>query len=495
MVKPIELAQLNVDLTNYRIGEFDTQREAIKALLKHQGKKIVNLARDILDLGMLNPSEHLIVIHDPEEDGQFLVLEGNRRVAALKTLDAPGLADGLPIAKDFAKLAAQFAGTPIRTVSCLVMKSRSEALPWIERKHSTKLEGRGVEQWDAVAHARAEADKGMVRPSKASIDYLQGKGMLPHSVEHALAKKTTTVDRVLNMPYFTQILGVAFDTKTGGLTFENGDETAGTDLLLRILHRMAEKSFTVNDVRTRDQRTAFIDDYAAYAVTKKPNGSGGGAAGGGNSGGTSGGGSNGAGGDGTSASGGTNGAAGSGASGSGASTSGSGSTAGTGTTTGKKKSASNTLSRKFLIPSGGEWVLKIKAARLNRVYLEGRKLDVQEYTNAAAVLLRVFIEISSDAFLMARKVPVPKGTSNWSDRGNTLDKKIESVLAQLDPASKDKELAWARKRGDANAIHSIDTLHGYMHSLVADPDPTEVKRTYERWHPYLRKMFENMETI
>jgi len=275
MVKPIELARLNVDLTNYRIGEFDTQRDAIKALLTHQGKKIANLARDILELGMLNPSEHLIVIHDPEEDGQFLVLEGNRRVAALKTMDTPALAEGLPIAKDFVKLAPQFAAKPIRTVSCLVMKSKEEALPWVERKHSTRLEGRGLEQWDALAHARAEADKGMVRPSKASMDYLRTQGALPHTMEISLNKKTSTVDRVLKMPYFTQTLGVIFDTGTGAVSFENGDAVSGTKLLDHILRRMAEKSFTVNDVRTREQRTDFIDSYIGYAVKKTANGAGG----------------------------------------------------------------------------------------------------------------------------------------------------------------------------------------------------------------------------
>lgn len=507
MVKPIELAQLNVDLTNYRIGEFDTQREAIKALLAHQGKKIVNLARDILELGTLNPSEHLIVIHDPEEEGQYLVLEGNRRVAALKTMATPALADGLPIAKDFAKLAPQFAESPVRAVSCLVMKSKAEALPWIERKHSTRLEGRGVEPWDAPAHARAEADKGKIRPSKASLDYLRGRGALPHAVEAALSKKTTTVDRVLNMPYFTQVLGIAFDTKTGAITFENGDEAAGANLLLRILRNMSEKAFTVNDVRTKDQRKAFIDGYAAFSVKKKPNGSSGGSGGGSGDagGGSSGGGgsadsSGGAGTSGNSSGGGSNSSGGSpsgsgGSAGSSGSGSGSTSAVAAGATKGKKKSASNSLNRKMLIPSGGEWVLKIKVPRLNRIYLEGRKLDVEEYANAAAVVLRVFIELSSDAFLMALKVPVPKGASGWSDLGISLDKKIESVLAQLDPSSKDKDLAWARKRGDKAAIHSIDTLHGYMHNIGADPDPTEVKRIYERWHPYLRQMFEKMETI
>lgn len=500
MVKPIELAQLNVDLTNYRIGEFDTQREAIKALLTHQGKKIVNLARDIMDLGTLNPSEHLIVIHDPEEEGQYLVLEGNRRVAALKTMDTPALAEGLPIAKDFTKLAAQFAENPIRTVSCLVMKTKAEAFPWIERKHSTQLEGRGVEQWDALAHARAEADKGKVRPSKASIDYLRGRGVLPHTVEASLNKKTTTVDRVLNMPYFAQVLGISFDTKTGVITFENADETAGTDLLSRILRKMSEKAFTVNDVRTKDQRTAFIDSYASYSVKKTTEATSGSANGGSNAGSSgnsdSSGGTNSSGGN-TGKGGGSTGAAASGAgkspgTGNSSSTS---AAAAAGTTKGKKKSSSDSFKRKMLIPSGSEWVLKIKVARLNRIYWEGRKLEVEEYTNAAAVLLRVFIELSSDAFLMAIKAPLPKGSTGWSDRGISLDKKIETVLAQLDPSSKDKELAWARKRGDAAAIHSIDTLHNYMHNFSADPDPTEVKRTYERWHPYLRKMFEKMETI
>src|SRR5690606_29740542 len=68
-------------------------------------------------------------------------------------------------------------------------------------------------------------------------------------------------------------------------------------------------------------------------------------------------------------------------------------------TGGSKKTASSRNikpDRKALIPS--RLKLTIGQHRINRIYFELRKLDVEEFVNSVAVMFRVFIELSVDQY-------------------------------------------------------------------------------------------------
>lgn len=88
--KKIPVANLTVNIENPRYEMVGNQPEAIGLMVKEQRKKIVNLAEDIVQHG-LNPSELPIVAPHEREKGHFNVLEGNRRVVALKLLHMPDL--------------------------------------------------------------------------------------------------------------------------------------------------------------------------------------------------------------------------------------------------------------------------------------------------------------------------------------------------------------------------------------------------------------------
>ncbi|MGW1740590.1 hypothetical protein ACWCPQ_17470 [Nocardia sp. NPDC001965] len=87
-VEPIE--SLLLDERNPRFAEeVDSQEAAITELLAGAHSKLVNLAQDIAREGTLNPTELPVVVN---EDGDLIVVEGNRRLAALKLLRNPELA-------------------------------------------------------------------------------------------------------------------------------------------------------------------------------------------------------------------------------------------------------------------------------------------------------------------------------------------------------------------------------------------------------------------
>jgi hypothetical protein len=75
-----------MDVQNPRFDVGDaSQRSAIHAMVLAQDEKLYTLAKDIVDVG-LNPAELMIVMADEDDATRYVVLEGNRRTAALKYL-------------------------------------------------------------------------------------------------------------------------------------------------------------------------------------------------------------------------------------------------------------------------------------------------------------------------------------------------------------------------------------------------------------------------
>lgn len=445
--KEIDVARLTVDLGNFRIGDQETTRAAYQAMLAEQEDNLANLAADLVENGT-NPSELPIVCPDSENAKQFIVVEGNRRVTAIRLLETPALASGTRWHQKFIELSKAYNAKPVKKLYCVVMADKPAALKWIERKHRT-LGGRGLYQWGAEATSRADAYRGKVRPSKAVLDHLRANGVLSGALAKKLQGKTTNLDRVFQMPYVSAALGVQI-AKEGQITFGNGDDKRGTDLLLRMIREMAADGFTVDKIKRAEDRKDFIDTFGKYGVL---------------------------------ASGGTTGGAGQGAA------------------AAKKASKSSRkvalpIDRQTLAIKGRDHHLRVTDPRLAELYQEALRLQPAKLANTGGVLTRVFLELSTDFFLIHQKVPVPvehlnKGRKAWTDVGIALKEKITAVLKQIDPTGKDQSFREVRRGlSDSGALHSIQALHDYVHSLKADPDPTEVKRIWGRWHPYLSALFE-----
>jgi hypothetical protein len=442
----IAMSKLVVDLGNFRIGDQDHARAAYHAMITEEGGDLVNLAADIIENG-LSPSELPIICKDPENNQQYVVLEGNRRLTAIRLMEKPALADGTTVHPDFVRLSKEYLKAPIKAVHCVELPDKATALLWIERRHRD-LGGRGLSKWGAPATSRADAFKGTVRPSKAVMDFLKAKGELSSQLESRLSKQTTNLDRVFQMPYFESALGVRIG-KDGTIQFGSGDEPKGIKLLNKIVKAMSATDFTVNNIRHVADRQNFIDSFARAAVVgalEQPGSKYGAVA--------------------------------------------------------AKKAPAKTLSRvaasderSTLAIKGAAARLNIDDSRLSELYVETLKIQPDALPNTSAVLTRVFIELSTDHFLQVSRVPIDikhlqKGKRSWSDQGISLVEKIKTVLSQLDPTGKAPEFKNVRKGlSDDGAIHSINALHEFVHQITADPQPKEIKRIWARWHPYLHALF------
>src|SRR6266404_9277620 len=89
--KQLSVASLHLDSKNPRLGRQSVPRpprEIIQYLFEHD--KAIEVAQSIASRGYF-PNEPLLAIRESDE---LIVVEGNRRLAALKALREPGLLEG-----------------------------------------------------------------------------------------------------------------------------------------------------------------------------------------------------------------------------------------------------------------------------------------------------------------------------------------------------------------------------------------------------------------
>jgi hypothetical protein len=469
----IDIASISLDVQNFRHKQVSTERDAMSFLLADEKvHKVTELAKDIVEQGGLDPSSLLIVTSDPNYSGQYIALEGNRRITALKTLMTPDLASGTLGHAQFKALHKKFLDLHITAVECVVL-DRAQAAIWIKRKHYKGMGGAGVVAWNAVATARSDASEGKFSRWMTALAYLEEHGVDAEGLRDSIATKTTTVERVLVSPHMSSLLGLGFG-KDGKITPDNGDEAAAAKLIQSIFESMSERSFVETKVSSAAQQLNFITDFAAMSV-KKPKPA-------------------------PSSSTKTNTGATSANSGGGAPSPGSlgGSTSGNQAMGASSAPAAvfrskQVRTRKMLAAPS----LRISNQPLNKFYSELRALNVEKNPHISAAIIRVFVEKSSGVFLESMNVPTlnTQAGATWHDYGVKLKDKVGAVLKIIDPSGKSAKLNHARDvaNGNRDKTHTADHLNQAIHSHHALPAHTEIITIWDRFHPYLSELFETLE--
>jgi hypothetical protein len=144
---PIEdagLDELSLDLGNVRIPVRGLDEPAIASYLV-EAADVLGLARDILRDGYLDNELPVVV----DENGQRVVLEGNRRVTALKAIHDPSLLG--KFAPKMERLLSRYpeAGTPTE-VRVMVSPSRQAAQPLLARLHTRNPKKSWIREQQAV---------------------------------------------------------------------------------------------------------------------------------------------------------------------------------------------------------------------------------------------------------------------------------------------------------------------------------------------------------
>ena len=213
--RTLPVSRLLVDLFNPRYEPNDTSEEAYADLIN--ADKIIEAARDIVELGALNPLENIGVYADEESGGKrFIVLEGNRRVCALQLLEDPdGVPKHLPKRATLVQRLKQLGdkGKHPTRVECVVFDSREEADVWLDRLHGEPPDGTARRKWDAAQKARASSGTSRNTAALQFLDWAKRTGRMTAADSQ---RRITTVQRSIGNPDVRAALGLV-GVQNGGL--------------------------------------------------------------------------------------------------------------------------------------------------------------------------------------------------------------------------------------------------------------------------------------
>lgn len=448
-IKKINLTDLHLNTENYRFDPVSSQKEAIDQMLDDpgQGEKLFNLAEDIV-LNGLNPNDKIQVVASNHDKTKYNVLEGNRRTVSLKLLNNPDLIDNSRHAsfkKKFYRLHEENKSTIIKEVECTVYDNPSEADKWIKLKHAGQLDGIGTVTWNAQQIDRFEEKvEGKSSIVLQAIKMIEKSASVPEEIKSNIPNlKSSNLERLISDPDVRDFLGIEINN---GIIQSEVDEKEVIKGLTQIVTDLLKPKFNVNDIYTKEDRKDYIKNFPKESKPNirnkavKPwqfNSS--------------------------------------------------SSDPSPKPTT---KPTPNPKDRKILIPKSCR--IKISKPKVNTIYYELQKLDVGKFTNAAAVLFRVFIELSVDSYIEEHKLVV---TPSAAKSGMDFQQKVFQVVNHLeskklaDPAIC-KGIKFSVKKKDD--ILGIDTWHAYVHNNRFAPMATNLIPTWDGMQDFMVILWNNI---
>jgi len=141
-ISPLDIA-LDRDNPRINVEVGDKESDIIRKLILYE--EVEDLARKIMKTGLL-PGERIIVV---QENGQWVVLEGNRRICACKLLLSERLVPP-ELRKTFPKITTASEIALIEKVDADVAPDRKAAEPLLTLRHTET----GVRKWKPVARMR-----------------------------------------------------------------------------------------------------------------------------------------------------------------------------------------------------------------------------------------------------------------------------------------------------------------------------------------------------
>jgi hypothetical protein len=202
--------ELLLDLENPRLGSVETQASALQAIIDLDHKHFRTMMESIRDHG-LDPGDSFYVILS-EEESDYIVVDGNRRLAALRVLREPDLLQATSISPVLSKrlrtIANSFDRSSIETIECALFDDRPSANEWILRRHGRGLEGEERIHWGTMEIQRFQNDRTildimdfMARNASVSPDKWE-------LINERVLKKTSVLRRFIESKPVRQLLGL-----------------------------------------------------------------------------------------------------------------------------------------------------------------------------------------------------------------------------------------------------------------------------------------------
>jgi len=144
LVPDVEVDDLLLDVGNARIRTGQDQRDCVERILRKEDQ-LLALARDIAENGLSTAP----IIAKPNGEGQYVVMDGNRRLTALKLLNDPESCPDERLKPTFRQLQKKHAKTIPKAVDVLSSTDQVAIGREILLRHSGEQAGVGQVEWSS----------------------------------------------------------------------------------------------------------------------------------------------------------------------------------------------------------------------------------------------------------------------------------------------------------------------------------------------------------
>lgn len=411
MKKKIDINKLVVNPKNYRFDPVENQGQAINLMLEEKGPEILNLASHIAEHG-LDEAKAFRVLEIKKD--LFLVLDGNRRSTAIKCLLEPSLTKSESLKNKFIKISKEIKNIP-KEINCVIYKTEEEAAKWIKLDHTGKNKGMGLDSWGMAEQERfSYRFEGKISPTMKVINLFEHETKSKVDTEKV---KISTIERILSNPESRAYIGLDF---VNGEIILTAPKKEVIERLDKLFNKIIIDDVPVQEVYDTGKKVKFMKNLLGEQpkISKEP-------------------------------------------------------TIVSSKGVVKKSKAKNIRSlpksgsRSTLIPSN--FNIKIHQQKINNIFHELKSIPLEEYTNAPAVLFRVFLETSIDYYAekhgmsfeskIKLKGKITKITEDLEKREIATSNQLKNI----------KHVATKR-----NSILSIENFHEYVHSFKNQPLPVDL---------------------
>lgn len=257
---------LLLDLNNPRIGHVESQSDALNAIIELDHRHFRTMMESIREHG-LDPGDSLYVIEDDESE-DYVVVDGNRRLAALKVLFQPSLLQPLPLGDSLktrlASIAREFNSSSIPEINCVVFDNRSIADEWILRRHGRGMDGEERIPWGTLEIQRFQKDQSVLDV----IEFVEHNASFTTDrwakVKEEVEKKPSVLKRFLDSRPLRDFLKLSVSEVEGERIPSFGVDTdSAVKALTRIFSDIADGEI---DTRTHN-KSDDIKDYVEELST------------------------------------------------------------------------------------------------------------------------------------------------------------------------------------------------------------------------------------
>lgn len=466
----VKVGNLLLDPRNTRIPtahQTDDPRALLHELVKHED--VVTLAKSIARLGLF-PNERMVVM---PEGRRYVVLEGNRRLAAIKLLLVPELAQTSAQVRVYRRLGQATDLAKLMAVDVVIVSDRVEAAPIIAALHTKNPKRR----WEAIQQARfyrEMVEEGLTAAEVAERlavtlgevrNYLRSEKLYrvaltldyPEAVRESLEDRRfplTTLDRFLESRIGQKFLGIKLDENHGFLGVVHPDRfrvvlaRVATDVatskgLTRKINNERDFKAYISEAGTDLPSTRLRGSFtpALFLGEKEPDEE-------------------------------------------------------------RKEDSDTSPTRrrptrqsKSVVPTG--FVCTTPQSKVRALFDELKKLDAAKQRNSSGVMLRVLLDVALWCFYKARNLETTvldhfdkdgkrrRYDPNWTPSLRQLiSYGVEHRVFPGMPADGYKSVR-ALLAQDHNWIATIDTLNEYTHNPQVQPTEAEIRALWERAEPLL----------